>query len=88
MNTTGPDPEEVIPRIQEEAGGLNSTVGTHFVAFDVDASLFEQIRNHGATVVAAADEIQLNDQLGFILEHKILLESEELPATVDSLASP
>ena len=34
----------------------------------------------GATVVGAADEKQLNTQLEFILQRKILLEDEELPA--------
>jgi len=88
MNTSGPDPEEVIPQIEQDAKVANTTVGIHFVAFDIDASLFDEIKKHGVTVVAASDEIQLNEQLEFILEQKILLESEELPATSDSLVSP
>jgi hypothetical protein len=47
------------------------------VAFDVDAKLFNPLKKLGATVVGAADETQLNTQLSFILEKKILLEEEE-----------
>jgi hypothetical protein len=87
MNTTGPDPEEVIADVRDAAAQVNSTLGVHFIAFDIDASLFDEIREQGVTVVAAADEIQLNEQLSFILERKILLEAEELPAAPESLAT-
>lgn len=79
QNTSGPDPEAVLPRMAEKAALVNSGIGVHFVAFDVDASLFDSVKKQGATVVAAADEIQLNDQLAFIMERKILLEAEEPP---------
>jgi hypothetical protein len=52
-------------------------VSVHFVAFDVDAKVFEGVKKLGATVVGASNESQLNAQLGFILEKKILLEDEE-----------
>ena len=52
-------------------------VSVHFVAFDVDAKVFDPVKKLGATVVGAADEKQLNTQLEFILQRKILLEEEE-----------
>jgi hypothetical protein len=51
------------------------------VAFDVNAKVFDSVKKLGATVVGAADEKQLNSQLDFILQHKILLEEEEKPTT-------
>jgi len=49
------------------------------VAFDVDAKVFAAVKKQGATVVGAADEKQLDAQLQFILQKKILLEEEEPP---------
>jgi hypothetical protein len=49
------------------------------VAFDVDAKVFAGVKKLGATVVSAANESQLNTQLEFVLEKKILLEDEEPP---------
>ena len=54
-------------------------LSVHFVAFDVDAKVFDPVKKLGATVVGAADEKQLNTQLEFILQKKILLEEEEPP---------
>jgi len=51
----------------------------HFIAFDVDAKVFASVKKQGATVVSASDEKQLNSQLEFILQKKILLEDEEPP---------
>jgi von Willebrand factor type A domain len=61
QNTVGPQP----------------SLAVHFVAFDVDAHLFDPVKKQGATVVSAADETQLNSQLEYILQRKILLEDEE-----------
>ncbi len=52
-------------------------MSVHFVAFDVDAKLFNPVKKLGATVVSATDEKQLNTQLEYILQRKILLEEEE-----------
>ncbi len=79
MNTVGPGPAATLARIQEEAGQKQTSVSVHFVAFDVDAKVFEGVKKLGATVVGAANESQLNTQLEFILEKKILLEDEEPP---------
>jgi hypothetical protein len=39
------------------------------------------LKRQGATVVGAVDEKQLNSQLQYILQQKILLEEEEPPKT-------
>jgi len=79
MNTAGPKPEEVLPKLKEQAHQKGTVLSTHFVAFDVDAKVFAPVKKLDATVVAAADEKQLDTQLQFILQRKILLEEEEPP---------
>jgi hypothetical protein len=79
MNTAGPKPEEVLPKLKRQALQNGTALSTHFVAFDVNAKVFAPVKNLDATVVAAADEKQLNAQLQFILQRKILLEEEEPP---------
>lgn len=77
MNTAGPPPVAVLPRLKRQAEAQHTTLSVHFIAFDVDAKLFEPLKKLGATVVSASNEEQLNSQLQFILERKILLEEEE-----------
>jgi len=79
MNTIGPNPAAILARLQQEAGQKQTSLSVHFVAFDVDAKVFEGVKKLGATVVGASNESQLNTQLEFILEKKILLEDEEPP---------
>src|SRR6267142_2376966 len=79
MNTAGPKPEEVLPKLKEQAQQNGTVLSTHFVAFDVDAKVFAPVKKLDATVVTAADEKQLDTQLQFILQRKILLEEEETP---------
>jgi hypothetical protein len=76
-NTVGPKPETVLPGLKQQASRRQAAFSVHCVAFDVAAKVFEPLRKLGATVVGAANETQLNDQLTFILEKKILLEDEE-----------
>ncbi len=78
LNTAGPKPEVVFAQMKQRDGG-KSPVSVHFVAFDVDARQFAAMKKLGATVVPAANEAQLNSQLQFILQRKILLEDEEPP---------
>lgn len=75
-NTVGPPPEALLPKVLDEAMKQSAPVYFHFVAFDVDAKTFAGVKKLGATLVSAANESQLNDKLGFILEEKILLEKE------------
>jgi uncharacterized protein YegL len=77
MNTEGPAPEVVMPGLKRQAEEKHASLSVHFVAFDVDAKQFNSVKKLGATVVGAADEKQLNTQLEFILQRKILLEEEE-----------
>jgi hypothetical protein len=76
MNTAGPDPAQVLPQLVREAERKGVILFTHFVAFDIAARVFEPLKKHGATVVGAANEKELNGQLDFILEEKILLEKD------------
>ena len=77
MNTQGPKPEETLPALLKKAGDTGTSISVHFIAFDVAAKVFDPVRKLGATVVSAADEKQLNSQLEYILQRKILLEEEE-----------
>ena len=63
--------------VKSRADAKGTSISTHFVAFDVDAKVFDPVKKLGATVVGASDERQLNTQLEFIFEKKILLEEEE-----------
>jgi hypothetical protein len=84
VNTTGPDPAATMPRLQEAGQKRGNPVSFHFIAFDVNAKVFAKVKDLGATVVSAADEKQLNTQLEFVLEKKILLEDEEPPRKPNS----
>jgi hypothetical protein len=77
MNTAGPTPAEIMSRLKQQTASLQQQLSVHFVAFDVDAKVFAPVKKLDATVVAALDEKQLNTQLTFILQKKILLEDEE-----------
>jgi len=48
----------------------------YFVAFDVAAQVFDPVKNLGATVVSASNELQLKTQIDALLGKKILLEAE------------
>jgi hypothetical protein len=75
----GPDPASTMSDLKRQAEQKQTGLSLHFVAFDVDAKVFDAVKKLGATVVGAANETQLNTQLEFILEKKILLEDEEPP---------
>ncbi len=77
MNTIGPAPEVLLKPLLKEADTAGTPFAAHFIAFDVNANVFAGVKKLGATVLGAADEAQLNTQLSFILEEKILLEAEE-----------
>lgn len=79
LNTAGPKPESVLPGLKKQAASRGADLGVHFVAFDIDGKVFDPLKKQGVTVVSAADERQLNAQLDFILQKKILLEDEEPP---------
>jgi len=64
-------------KLKQQAEEKHTPVSVHFVAFDVDAKVFDSVKKLGATVFGASDEKQLNTQLEYILQRKILLEEEE-----------
>ncbi len=80
MNTTGPSPDAVLPKLKTAAESANTAFQTHVIAFDVDAAVFNPLKKQGATVVSASNATQLESQLTYIFEKKILLEEEEPPA--------
>src|ERR1051326_6602992 len=61
MNTAGPDPAGVLPKLKIRAEQKQASLSVHFVAFDVDAKVFDPVKKLGAPVVSAADEKQLNE---------------------------
>ena len=79
MSNSGPDPKDVMPKLKAQAAQKEAIVSVHFIAFDVNASVFDPVKKLGATVVSASNETQLNSQLEFILARKILLEDETPP---------
>ena len=75
-NTLGPEPggHYCLLGPVESAEKQQTTVFVHFIAFDVNAKVFNGVKNQGASVASAADEKELNSQLDFILQNQILLE--------------
>ena len=76
QNTLGPPPERTIKDAIDKALKDGNSLFFHFIAFDVNARVFDAIKKQGATVLSASDEKELNDRLSFVLEEKILLEKE------------
>ena len=74
MNTIGSDPATVLPEVNRAAEKKKNPVFVHFIAFDVNAKVFDGVKKQGATVASAANETELNSQLDFILQNQILLE--------------
>ncbi|MCX6904096.1 MAG: VWA domain-containing protein [Verrucomicrobia bacterium] len=79
INTLGPDPAQTMPGIKKQAEQQQANLGIHFVAFEVNAKVFDSVKKLGATVLGASNEKQLNSQLEVIMQRKILLEDEEPP---------
>jgi uncharacterized protein YegL len=71
-NNIGSSPEAVLAEFKQN----NDSISVYFVAFDVAAKVFAPVKNLGATVVSASDEIGLRVQLDSIVGKKILLEAE------------
>jgi hypothetical protein len=78
-NTDGPSPSSVLEAIDGLSRAQGTAVGAHFIAFDVDASVFGAVKQSGAGVVSASDEVELQGQLHDILENEVLLEVEDPP---------
>lgn len=68
----GSSPEQIMAKIKQSG----YPVPVYFLAFDVDASVFNKVKAQGATVASASNEVQLNTQINTILGQKIMLEAE------------
>ena len=71
-NTDGFDPEKVAVAITKRP--VEERPSIYFVAFDIEASRFEGVRNAGGLVLGAANARELNDTLDSLLRGKILIE--------------
>ena len=80
MNTLGPDPASVLPGLLKQAEKMETSLSVHFIAFDVDAKVFDAVKRQGAKVFSASDAKQLNAQLQLVLQREILLEEPEKPS--------
>ncbi|MEO7678526.1 MAG: vWA domain-containing protein [Verrucomicrobiota bacterium] len=83
VNTAGAAPSAVISELQTAARRGGGDVSLYFIAFDVAAKVFDPVKKLNAMVVGAANEKELNTQLDFILDEKILLEAEEPAVKTD-----
>lgn len=65
-------PGDVTRVIEELPDNRRSSI--YFIAFDVNADLFDPVRNAGGLVLAAGNEQELRQTLDYILTGKILVE--------------
>ena len=71
-NTDGFEPEAVAAAINRRPEAERPSL--YFVAFDIDARRFEQVRQAGTLVLGAADAKDLNATLDSLLRGQILIE--------------
>ncbi|MCY2952127.1 MAG: VWA domain-containing protein [Planctomycetota bacterium] len=69
-----PDVMNAISRLSEDA-----RPATYFIAFDIAAEKFKQVRDSGALVLSAANEPELRQTLDYLLTGKILAEQPPTP---------
>jgi hypothetical protein len=68
----GESPQGVLGSMKKK----QDSTSVYFVAFDVSAKVFDPVKKLGATVVSAANELELTTQIDNLLGKKILLEAE------------
>jgi hypothetical protein len=71
-NTSGPAPERVARAIGRRPEAERPSI--YFVAFDVEATRFNGVRDAGGLVLGAGNARELNDTLDTLLRGKILIE--------------
>lgn len=71
-NTSGPTPQEVAVAIRRRPTTEQPAI--YFVAFDVQATLFDAIRDAGGLVVSATNATELKTTLDVLLRDEILVE--------------
>ena len=84
-NTRGADPAVVIPELKKEAQSNGSIVDVHIIGFDVQDKIFAPLQSQGVNVFSAVDEKELTMQLELLLRKKILLEDDEITASLTPL---
>jgi Mg-chelatase subunit ChlD len=72
QNTRGYSPGDVAQAIVRQREQDRASI--YFVAFDIKADRFNAVRDAGGLVLAASDERDLNQTLGYLLSGKILVE--------------
>jgi uncharacterized protein YegL len=71
-SNVGESPQAVLRRMKNR----QDLTSVYFVAFDVSAKVFNPVKDLGATVVSASNELELKTQIDSLLGKKILLEAE------------
>jgi Mg-chelatase subunit ChlD len=71
-NTDGFDPDDVAAAFNRRPEAERPSL--YFVAFDIEASRFAQVKDAGALVLGAANAKELNSRLDALLRGNILLE--------------
>ena len=71
-NTKGYSPEDVTHAILHQDERHRASI--YFVAFDVDATKFNPVKDSGGLVLAASNETDLKGTLDYLLSGKILAE--------------
>jgi hypothetical protein len=77
QNTQGYEPAAVVEAINRLDAEERPAV--YFVAFDIGADVFTPVRDAGGLVLAAADALELQQTLDYILSGKILAEQPLSP---------
>jgi Ca-activated chloride channel homolog len=72
MNNRGYSPGAVALAMSEQPE--TSRTGVYFIAFDVEESVFNPVKEAGGLVLTASSETDLNQTIDFILTGKILVE--------------
>jgi hypothetical protein len=72
VSNQGETPQAVLARMKSQ----QDLTSVYFVAFDVAAKVFDPVKQQGATVVSASNELELKTQIDSLLGKKILLEAE------------
>ena len=71
-NTTGEDPEDVVAGIGRRPELERPSI--YFVAFDIEASRFDDVRSSGGLVLAAGSGKALGETIDSLLRGRILIE--------------
>ena len=72
QNTEGFSPERVAAAIARRPDAERPSI--YFIAFDIEESRFDAVRDAGGLVLAAGNARELNDTLDSLLSGKILIE--------------